>query len=315
MPEDWLSVALHFALHLDLMVLFGVPLFSLYALGPASRSSALSRLYDGAAGASVVAGLVLSMWDIVAMAESMTGATGYTQLTAHIFSMVLTGTAVGSAWMVRVAVLAACLVIVMAWRQHPTRLRIGLALLGAIALATLAWAGHGAMDDGLRGTLHLAADIAHLLAAGMWVGALVAFVLLSSARQVSSAETVRTLSRAASGFAPIGTCIVGMLIATGVINYLFVVGLTIDTLFTTPYGWLLLGKLTLFALMLGLAAGNRYRLSPRLAAAVSAGDAGDAGDYAGAVKALRNSLRAEACAATLILALVAWLGTLSPLPF
>ena len=306
MPDDWLGVALRFALHLDLMVLFGVPLFCLYALGLAARASAISRLYGRVAEAAAVAGIALSMWDVVAMAESMTGATAYTELTGHVFNMILTGTAVGTAWMARMAALVVCLVIAIAWHRHPGRQRIGL----AIALATLAWAGHGAMDDGLRGTFHLAIDIAHLLAAGMWVGALVAFLLLSSARWMRTPDAVQTLSRAASGFARIGTVIVGTLIVTGVVNYVLVVGPTLAT-FTTLYGWLLLGKLMLFALMLALAAGNRYRLGPRLAAAVSARDTGD---YAGAVKALRNSLRAEASLAVLILALVAWLGTLSPLP-
>lgn len=307
MPDDWLGVALRFALHLDLMVLFGVPLFSLYALRPAHRASAVSRLYDQVAGVSAAVGIMLSMWDIVAMAESMTGATTYTTLTGHVFNMILTGTAVGMAWIVRLAALAACLVLAVAWRRHPGRQRIGLAVAGAIALATLAWGGHGAMDDGLRGTFHLVIDIAHLLAAGMWVGALVAFVLLSSAKRADTPDAAQTLSRAASGFASIGTFIVGMLILTGVANYVLVAGPTLDA-FTAPYGWLLLGKLMLFAWMLVLAAGNRYRLSPRLAVAIRAGD------YAGAAKALHNSLRAEACLAVLILALVAWLGTLSPLP-
>ena len=264
MPEDWLGVALRFALYLDLMILFGVPLFSLYALGPADRSSAISRLYGKVVEASAVTGIVLSMWDIVLMAESMSGTTTYTQLSGHVFNMILTGTAVGMAWLMRVAVLAACLVIAIAWRRQPTRLptrlRIGLALLAAVA------------------------------------------------KRADTPNAVQTLSRAASGFAPIGTVIVALLVATGVINYLYVAGPTLDALFTTPYGALLLGKLTLFALMLGFAAHNRYRLSPRLAAALR-----DA-DYAIAVKALRNSLWAEACLAALVLALVAWLGMLSPQP-
>ena len=308
MPEDWLAVTLRFALYLDLMVLFGVSLFSLYALHPTDRPSAISRLYGRVTEASVLAGIVLSIWDVVAMAEAMTGATRYSELTRHVFDMILTGTAVGAAWLVRVVVLAAGLVVGIAWRGNTRRQRAGFAASGAIALATLAWAGHGAMDDGARGMFHLAADIAHLLAAGTWVGALVAFVLLSSAAQASTPDSVQTLGRAASGFATIGTCIVGMLVATGVVNYVFVAGPTFDPLFITPYGWLLLGKLTLFALMLALAAGNRYRLSPRLAAAIRTGD------YTGAIKTLRTSLLAETCLAVLILALVAWLGMLSPLP-
>jgi len=308
MPEDWLAITLRLALYLDLMVLFGVSLFSLYALGPIDPSSDISRLYARVTEASASAGIVLSIWDVVAMAESMTGATHYSQLTGHVFDMILTGTAVGAAWLVRIAVLAASLIVGIAWRRNMRRQRIGLAASGAIALATLAWAGHGAMDDGVRGMLHLAADIAHLLAAGTWVGALVAFVLLSLAARARTPDSVQTLSRASNGFAIIGTCIVGMLIATGVVNYVLIAGPTFDALFTTPYGWLLLGKLTLFVLMLALAAGNRYRLSPGLAAALRTGDS------TGAVKALHRSLQAETCLAMLILVLVAWLGLLSPVP-
>ena len=308
MPEDWLAVILRFALYLDLMVLFGVPLFSLYALGPSGKSPAIPRLYGTVAAASALAGIVLSIWDVVAMAESMTGASRYSQLSSRVFDMILTGTAVGAAWLVRMAVLAAGLLVGIAWRRDPLRQRAVLAASGGIALATLAWAGHGAMDDDVRGMVHLAADIAHLLAAGTWVGALVAFVLLSLAARACTPDSVQTLSRASSGFATIGTSIVGMLIATGVVNYVLVAGPTFDALFTTLYGRLLLGKLTLFVLMLALAAGNRYRLSPRLAAAIRTGDS------TGAVKALHRSLQAETCLAALILVLVAWLGLLSPVP-
>ncbi|MGF2508145.1 CopD family protein, partial [Ralstonia pseudosolanacearum] len=114
------------------------------------------------------------------------------------------------------------------------------------------------------------------------------------------------LSGVSSGFAGLGTLIVATLAVTGAANYLLIVGPTVEGLFTTVYGGLLLAKLAVFALMLGLAAANRFRLSPRLAAAVRSGDP------AGAVSALRASLIAEACLGGIILGLVAWLGVLSP---
>jgi putative copper export protein len=43
-------------------------------------------------------------------------------------------------------------------------------IASAVALATLAWTGHGAMDEGAKGWAHLLADILHLLAAGAWSG-------------------------------------------------------------------------------------------------------------------------------------------------
>ncbi|MFT6568809.1 MAG: putative copper resistance protein D, partial [Sphingomonas echinoides] len=73
------------------------------------------------------------------------------------------------------------------------------------------------------------------------------------------------------------------------------------------YGQLLLAKLALFALMLGLAALNRFRLTPRFEASIAASD------HRGALGALRRSLGAETGCIIAILALVAWLGTLEPL--
>ncbi|AXV83667.1 copper homeostasis membrane protein CopD [Ralstonia solanacearum] len=306
MADDGLSVALRFALYLDLMLVFGVALFGLRALRPEDRAAAIARRYVRVIVVSVAAGIVLSLWSILVMAKAMTGAAEYAELTRHVFGMILTATAFGLAWTARMAALAACLSAVAVLRRRPTARFAVLAALGATALATLTWSGHGAMDDGARGVLHAASDIAHLLAAGAWVGALVAFVLLSSARQMSAPGAVAMLSRASNGFAGLGTVIVATLAVTGVANYLFIVGPTVDGLITTAYGGLLLAKLALVALMLGLAAANRFRLSPRLAAAVRSAD------EAGAVRALRASLVTEACLGVLILGLVAWLGGLSP---
>ncbi|WP_197328798.1 copper homeostasis membrane protein CopD [Ralstonia syzygii] len=298
MADDGLSVALRFALYLDLMLVFGVALFGLQALRPEDRAAAIARRYVRVIVVSVAAGIVLSLWSVLVMAKAMTGAAEYAELTRHVFGMILTATAFGLAWTVRMAALAACLSAVAVLRRRPTARFAVLAALGATALATLTWSGHGAMDDGARGVLHAASDIAHLLAAGAWVGALAAFVLLSSALQMSAPGAVAMLSRASNGFAGLGT--------VSVANYLFIVGPTVDGLITTAYGGLLLAKLALVALMLGLAASNRFRLSPRLAAAVRSAD------EAGAVRALRASLVTEACIGVLILGLVAWLGGLSP---
>ena len=310
MPEDWLVVALRFALYLDLMVVFGVALFcvnaGILAMRPEDRNAMVARVYIQIIGISAVLGIGLSMASMVVMAKAMTGATDYAELTAHVFGMIIMGTSVGLAWTARVVVLLAALGCLAMMRKRPA-LRFGTAsLLGAVALATVAWAGHGAMDDGARGGLHLVSDIAHLVAAGAWVGALVAFVVLSAKARATSPGAVDLLGRASTGFARMGTVIVAMLVITGVVNYLLIVGPTIDGLVTTAYGRLLLAKLALFGVMLTLAAANRYRLSPRLERALKEGD------HIGAVLSLRRSLIAEASLSVVILFLVAWLGVLSP---
>ena len=306
MADDWLNIALLFALYLDLTILFGVSLFGVQALRPDHRASAIARRYVCTVGTTAALGILLSLWSIVVMAKAMTGATEYGALTSHIFGMILTTTTVGLAWIARLVALVSCLVVV-AWLAKRPIPHFGLcAGLGAVALVTVTWAGHGAMHDGATGYLHLASDIAHVLAAGAWVGALAAFVLLASMRHAASTEAVEILSHTSNGFARLGTLIVATLLATGVFNYWLIVGPTLDGLFSSLYGRLLLLKLALFGAMLGLAAANRYRLSPQLETAL------DVGDHSDAVIALRRSLCMEAGLAVVILAAVAWLGVLSP---
>lgn len=65
--------------------------------------------------------------------------------------------------------------------------------------------------------------------------------------------------------------------------------------------------------MLALAAANRWRLTPALAAAVPGTDTDNVdADPDLAIAAMRRSLIIEASAALAILALVAWFGTLEP---
>lgn len=193
-------------------------------------------------------------------------------------------------------------------RQTPALLLGVLSGAGAVALATLAWVGHGAMDEGPRGAVHLAADVLHLLAAGAWVGALVGFVSLSWGAHARSGQSVATLERSAAGFARTGILIVAALFVSGAMNYLLVEGASWQPLLTTLYGQLLAAKLAVILLMLGLAAANRTRFGPRLARASGAAD------RSSAVRPLRRSLATEAVFGFVVLALVAWLGVLSPQP-
>src|SRR3546814_17015770 len=70
-----------------------------------------------------------------------------------------------------------------------------------------------------RSMVHLGADILHLLAAGAWVGALAALLLMASrASPTDDAVYVRALHRALDGFAGVGTAIVGLIVVTGFVN-------------------------------------------------------------------------------------------------
>src|SRR3546814_19293751 len=77
--------------------------------------------------------------------------------------------------------------------------------------------------------------------------------------------------------------------ATGLINSQMIVGAeNLGRSLSSPYGQLLLAKLALFALMLALAAANRWRLTPALAAAAGAdAESGDS-DPDAALAAMRR---------------------------
>ena len=182
------------------------------------------------------------------------------------------------------------------------------ALCSAVALGTLAWTGHGAMDEAAMGWVHLAADILHLIASGAWVGALLGLILLVSrpAACVDAAHLGLT-HRALHGFGTVGTVVVGTIVVTGLVNGWMLVGIgNITALAATLYGQLLLAKLALFVAMLGLASLNRFRLTPAFERSMAASDHG------AALAALRTSLAVEMACVVAILGLVAWLGTLAP---
>ena len=181
-------------------------------------------------------------------------------------------------------------------------------LAAGVALATLAWTGHGAMDEDTTGWVHLAADILHLLSAGAWVGALLGLGMLVArpATRIDAPHVALTY-RALHGFGLVGTIVVGTIVITGLVNAWLLVGLAnLPNLGATLYGQLLIAKLALFAVMLGLASLNRFRLTPTFKQSIASGD------HRGALSTLRWSLAFETTCVVSIMGLVAWLGTLAP---
>ena len=171
---------------------------------------------------------------------------------------VLFGTGFGRAWIVRLVLLAALLVLTL---LRPTRPRLGLAaLLGLGATATLAFAGHAAVAD----PLGRSADMLHLVLAALWLGSLMPLAdLLRAAARNASARALADARVAARRFSGLGIASVGGLLGTGLVSAWTLVG-TIPGLIGTPYGRLLCLKLLLFAGMVAIAAVNRQILTPAL---------------------------------------------------
>jgi copper resistance protein D len=187
--------------------------------------------------------------------------------------IVLSRTQFGLAWELRflfAAALTACLLVRRAknagtpiWPEVSWQ-NVLAALLAGAYLGALAFAGHGEEGLGLGRYFHLVADFFHLIAAGLWLGGLIPLaLLLTCLRQFRGETWISVACDAASRFSNLGIVAVGILLASGTINALFLIGRA-QALAGTDYGRLLLLKIMLFAAMVGLAGINRQYLLPRL---------------------------------------------------
>jgi len=302
---DWAIIGLRFIQFSGAMILFGSSLFLLFGkllpldAKPAELAWAKS-LIIGASLALLLAAPLQFLIQTANLAGSISGIFQNDALYSALFGMSFGKSSIVRGILALVALLLAVLL-------PGGRRLFGLtAILGAIICASFAWMGHGAATEGGAGWLHLSGDIAHSLAAAGWLGALAIFWIASRDNAPPVIETWRLVTSLAS-FAGIGTFLVAIIVASGLINSAFLVGLNIPKAFSMPYGQLLTLKLALFVAMLWLAARNRFRHTPMLAHAVD----GEA-DLATSLAHLRRSVRLETLSGVAILMLVAWLGTLAP---
>ena len=105
-------------------------------------------------------------------------------------------------------------------------------------------------------------------------------------------------------FSGIGYLAVAVLVASGLVNSRYLVG-SIDGLWTSAYGRLLVLKLALFGAMAALAGANRFWITPRLRAS-------DAGSVEPWLKRIRQHVAIELVLGVLVVAVVSLLGTLEP---
>jgi copper resistance protein D len=301
---DVLVILLRLAQYGGAVVLLGTPLFLLYGLrGTGRESLAWPRTLLIAAAAIVALGSAAAL---AAQTAVMAGSIAEGLKPAALGYMI-TGTSLGPAFVVRAATAAVALVVlVLARPSRPVWFVVAVA--GLMVSASFAWTGHGAATEGPGRYVHLTAAILHSWAAAVWLGALAALLILTLRRRPGSADSDRALHRALHGFAGVGSASVALLVLSGLVNSWFLVGPDrLTGLITTPYGLLLTAKLVVFALMLALAAANRFHLTPDLGGALD-----DPDDVRAAVGRLKGSLLVETLLALALLALVAVMGTLAP---
>lgn len=303
----WLASFARFLQYAGATGLFGSALFFLTLLPSSGEASAGTLRWPKPllVGSSLLL-FIGSLLSLAAQAATMNGIS-IDKLDVPSVSVVVTDTQWGHAISVRIG-LSLLTLVAMSLLKPSRRLWQVACLLGTLLLASFAWTGHGASTEGAGGLLHLVADIAHMIAAGVWLGALAAFLALLCLPKAHDVEQQTALFNALKNFSGTGSALVAVLIVSGLINSYFLIGIDhIGQIFQSPYGILLAVKLIVFAAMLILAGLNRFRLTPALEKSIAAADTSHA------VAALRRSLSLETLAGLAVLALVAALGMMEPL--
>jgi len=286
-------------LHLAaVMTLFGLALFPVY-----NRPSArVIRLQRTLIFCTALLGLVSAFaWGWFAIA-GMTGAMMAAADPENLLT-VLHETSFGQIWVARLALGGVLLALVMGYSSE----HWAIAFLAGLLLASLALVGHTQTSDGALWVGHVGADGAHLLAAGAWLGGLLALgYVLMLAQRFPSAENTTHAVAAIVRFSGMGYAAVAVLIGSGLVNAWVLIGPP-TRLLTTPYGQLLLVKVCLLAGMLALAAHNRFRLVPALQRSKARCLPADS-----LLQALRRNVIGEQILGLAIVLIVALLGTLPP---
>jgi putative copper resistance protein D len=265
---------------------FGAALFATTLMAPLIEGP-IERRVRSVMRLSLATALPLGLAWLALEARSMAGARTLAETVAAIpevlfhtsFGYVLAsqGFAIGGA-------LAA-----MAILRWPSLLALGLA---GLAVLLDACHGHGfAMADNAL----LLSQALHLLASGAWLGALIPLLIVVRDAPLSIAEL------AARRFATLGSISVAVLAGTALYQG-FVLSGGLRGLTGTAYGGVLLTKAAIFALLLALAAVNRWRLTPAL----------DGPDAETARRGLISSIAAETALGLLVVLAASALSSLEP---
>ena len=250
-----------------------------------------------------------SLVGFVLQASVMTGMSAAQSLTPEIFATVLT-TQYGKVWLARqvfLAALAGVTFLLLHESSRPRLWRVAGFALAAGLVACMAFTGHAAAGEGIALILQLASDTLHLLAAGIWLGALLPLaLLLDLCRRAETPWAAAVAKEATRRFSILGLITVGTLLFTGMFNAWQLVG-DIAPLVGTDYGRLLLVKLALLLPLLALAAANLMVIRPRMLAMPLMDDG-----FRRLVARLRRNALLEAGIGAAILLIVAMLGVTAP---
>jgi copper resistance protein D len=296
-------IAARFAHYAALALAFGAFAYA----GFVEQSATTGRRLRGLGLASSLM-LLFAAVGVLAATVAGLGGDWAAMLDPGLWTSILNETDFGGVWSARIIIAVVLVGLAVAVWLRPARLfaRLGSFVAGALVVS-VALTGHAQIQEGTPGLIHRVADAAHLLAAAVWLGALPPLLLLlRSGRTADTAEDASFAVTRLEKFHSIGPAAVVTLVATGIVNSWFLVG-SFERLFTTTYGLVLVVKLALFALMLALAADNRFRLVPALRC-----DLAEGGHGSETMARLKSRIRGEFALGMLVLLAVSVLGAIAP---
>jgi copper resistance protein D len=247
----WLAAAIVLArwgFFAGAMASFGLALFPFYAFRPGEGALAKPDAGGVMAVAAATALVAALAWlALVIVSFGGDDLSGFVK-TAGV---VLFGTGFGPVWLARLGA-ALALLVAASLRARPAVLLA----LATVVLGTEAWIGHAAAG----GWPHKCCQAIHVLAAGGWLGGLLALTWLL--REGPGAPTGDRAARVLLRFSAVGVASVAAVAATGALNTWLVLGRLPDA--PDAYDRLVLLKAGLLVAMVLVAAFNRFRLVPLL---------------------------------------------------
>jgi len=303
-PQLILARALHISASILITGTFTFDLVMLGLTGP-SESDHLREIERSLLRLTVwtliVALLSALFWFWLEVA-SMGGLPLKSTFSVSVSGTVLMETQFGRIWQLRLVLIAAAFVLVASALAQVKARRAVIAVLwlvSVVLLVSLAWISHaaaaGTTPFGLLG------DMLHLCAAGLWIGGLLPLAIFLT-RVRPSFSLGETVARVVRRFSTLSLCCVSVIVVSGISNSWLLVG-SIHALFTTPYGRLLVFKLTLFAILIGLGARNRFLVKAMRRKAVADPEL---------VSQVRRNVLCEICFGATVVTIVACLGVTAP---
>lgn len=251
----WPLVAVRW-LHLwSLLALFGAALFAVYGGPPAGGAEAVDKIKVWLAAIALASGVGWVMLMLVDMAEEVTSL-----LSASHWRTFLLATGFGRIWLLRLLALGVLLLWAGSRGGRPNRWHTD-AVLSAALLVSLAWVGHAGAREGADAFAGIFAYGCHVLAAGAWLGGLLP-LSFALANALAGGDR-QALCAALERFSRLGQAAVALILASGIVSAALNMQAFAD-LGRTPYGWVLLGKIALFAVLIAIAAANRWIFLRRL---------------------------------------------------